>query len=131
VYDSVVNPSGCIGFFEGDDGVLLDKRPPDTAAVPPEEDARFVESNSNPFREDEVAPRALAVDGLGGAGAFVTLFRFFPNFFFPDVRALFLSNELISVCLLALSYQQQLLYTAANSVEEFVLQYWLHVDWYE
>lgn len=64
---------------------MLARRPPDAAvAVPPP--ARLVDSNNNPLREEDV--RALAADGLGGAGAFVTLLRFFPNFFFP--RELFL-----------------------------------------
>lgn len=69
---------------------MLDKRPPEDV-----DEDRFVDKSNKPLREDEV--RALAVEGLGGAGAFVTLVRFFPNFFFPDGRELFLYMELI-VC---------------------------------
>jgi hypothetical protein len=61
---------------------LLDNNPP--ALLLLEEVARLVESSNSPLRD--VAPRALADDGTGGAGAFVTLLRFFPNFFFPDAR---------------------------------------------
>jgi hypothetical protein len=80
----------------GDEDVLLDKRPPEAVAAPVD-DVRLVESSNNPLREEDVAPRALEAEAIGGAGAFVTLLRFFPNFFFvPDKRELFLFIELIS-----------------------------------
>jgi hypothetical protein len=78
-YDSVVNPSGCIGLV-GDDVGLLAKRP-DAAAVPAEEE-RFVERSNKPLREEAEVEPLLLVDAMGGAGGFVSLFRFLPNFFF-------------------------------------------------
>ena len=61
---------------------LLDRIPP----TPPDEeeaglfpDDLFVESRSSPFLEDA---EDLVLDATGGAGGFVSLLRFFPNFFF-------------------------------------------------
>ena len=51
--------------------------PDEEAGLPPE--GLFVERRRSPFRDDA---DDLALDATGGAGGFVSLLRFFPNFFF-------------------------------------------------
>ena len=60
---------------------LLERIPP---PVPDEEagllpDGLFVERRRSPFRDDA---DDFALEATGGAGGFVSLLRFFPNFFF-------------------------------------------------
>lgn len=112
---------------------MLDNNPP--ALLLLEEVARLVESSNSPLRD--VAPRALADDGTGGAGAFVTLLRFFPNFFFPDAREpLFRFMELISWnCVARQKREMAVNNETKHSVEQawrflIVVQYQRHVEVY-
>jgi hypothetical protein len=80
----------------GDDIVLLDKRPDDDTF--PAEEERFVERSNKPLREEAEVEPPLLGDAMGGAGGFVSLFRFLPNFFFvvsSDGFPAFLCLELI------------------------------------
>jgi hypothetical protein len=77
---------------------LLERIPPTdpavTAFVPDE--GRFVDKRRRPFREDDVD---LTPEETGGAGGFVSLFKFFPNFFLAvgsDDCCVILVTELIS-----------------------------------
>lgn len=68
----------------GDDVVFEDNNPAAAPEAPPEE-ARFVESNNNPLREE---PEVFALEPeIGGAGGFVSVLRFLPNFFFFVVES--------------------------------------------
>ena len=66
---------------------LLERIPPEALAVAAlfPERVRFVESNKNPFFDDEFD--LLFPCATGATGGAVSLLRFFPNFFFVVVSS--------------------------------------------
>ena len=85
--DLFCSPNDGRGLFaavaEADDDLLARIPPADDAACVPD-DGLLVDSSSNPLREFEFAFALLLLLGACGGGR-VSLFRFFPNFFFVGV----------------------------------------------
>ena len=69
---------------------LLERIPPEAVAALFPEKLRFVESNKNPFFDDEFGLLCPCV--MGATGGAVSLLRFLPNFFFVVV-----SNDVVVV----------------------------------
>ena len=61
---------------------MLERIPPDDEAEVVPEESRFVDKSSSPLRDEAFA---FVAEETGGAGGLVSLFRFFPNFFFVVV----------------------------------------------